>query len=341
MGQCILNFDQIHILDQKSAGGHSDNDWIIVVWFVGNKIARTDKLPLMNTKGSTILNTGDAIQPFNLAIDCTDADLVTATFQVVNLGSADYSEQIEAAGKQAEKIGEALAEAYVRAAAFVVEHSGLPAASVFADGLNELAPTIADTVGAVLNDVIVPFAEDVVDFVQGLLGTPNCNGDVLHDITIFKPFQPEIAVSKVYDGASKSGCGHPRTHVHLTLQRIADPVPLFPNTPPPQTELRPAVGASMDKWIDTWAEDSLTPTPRIVVRIERSLKASGLLHVTAHEVVDQRFNAVYDAAADPISPDEREHAFQYTGNVFGTIRPWLSNPVAPGDLRFHTTRLAP
>jgi hypothetical protein len=33
MGKCILQFDQIEIINQKSASGQFDNDWPILHWF--------------------------------------------------------------------------------------------------------------------------------------------------------------------------------------------------------------------------------------------------------------------------------------------------------------------
>ena len=91
MAKCILHFDQIEIISKKSDAAHSDNDWLIVHWFVGTDLKESHTIPLKNTSGSTILESGQTLQPLSLEVACVDADLVTAVFQIVNLGSTDIA----------------------------------------------------------------------------------------------------------------------------------------------------------------------------------------------------------------------------------------------------------
>ena len=334
MGKCVLNFDQMEILNKKSDTPHSDNDWMIIYWFVSGKLVRTDRFPLHNTAGSVILDSGNAITPFASEVGCADNELVTATFQVINLGSSDFSKQAEAAEKFAEQAAKDMAEAYVKAAEFVVRNSGIPLSAVYADGIQAVAPAIVSTVGVAFEDVIIPLLNGIVDTVLGLLGKPNCNGDVLHDTAVFLPGQPDdLTVSQVYTASRVNFCGSPaRTSVHLTLQRVVDPPPSFSSSqPPPDVGMAPAKDESLDTWLGTWAEDSYTPTPIIVVTIARSTAASGLLEVTITEQVDRRFDARFEASNNTLSPHNKR-VFTFIDNVFAHVRPWTSLPVSPADV---------
>jgi hypothetical protein len=51
MGKCVLHFDQMEIIYKKSDLAHSDNDWLIVHWFVGPKLAQSHTVPLTNSAG--------------------------------------------------------------------------------------------------------------------------------------------------------------------------------------------------------------------------------------------------------------------------------------------------
>ncbi len=332
MGHCLLNFDQIEIITKKSDTHHSDNDWMIIYWFVSGESVRTEHFPLYNTAGSLILDSGNAITPFSSEVECDDHKLVTATFQIINLGSSPYSKQAEAAEKIAIQVAKILADAYAKAAEFVVRHSGLPLADVFADGIHEVAPAFVSTAGVAFEEVIFPLLNEIVDTVFGLLGRPNCNGDVLHDTAVFLPNQPNnLTISKVYTASSVTFCGSPaKTGVHLTLQRIVS-VPPFSSQPPPKVDVIPSGNEPPEAWFGRWAEDSYTPTPIIVVTIARSTAASGLMEVTITEYVDRRFDAKFEAADSTLSP-HNQTVLNFTGNVFATVRPWLSRTLGPADL---------
>jgi hypothetical protein len=342
MGKCILNFDQIEILNQKSDSSHSDNDWMIVVWMIGGEVARKDKIALRNTAGSTALHSGDEIQPFSVDIDCADSDVVSAIYDLVNLGSLDPADQIETAGKIAEDIAKMAATVYLKIAEeFIRYNPEIPLASVWADGIQTIAPVIVQSVGAAFEDIIIPGVETAIDLARRLLGVPNCNGDVLHDVAVFPAFQPlqEISNARVYTASSRSGCGaQAKTSVHWSLQRAIEG-PFHPG-PLPRTELVPSRGESADNFLGAWAEDSFTTTPIITVHISRSTAASGSYSVKIHENVDRRFDAVFDAAKDVLLPHPKL-VQQYDVNVFGTIRAWVAHPYRPGGLRVHQLEPAP
>jgi len=352
MGKCILTFDQIEILNKKSDSEHSDNDWLFITWFVKNQIVRTDKIPLVNQNGSRMINSGDHLLPTSSEVACEDTDPVTAAFVVMNLGSYDWNEQIEAAGKIASKFAEGAAEAYLKAVKFVLENLGQfgadPTVAGFskfvAEHFDEFAPAIKDSVGAFIEDVLVPLFEEIVAEVLLILGQPNCNGPVFHDIAVFRnPTWPEppLTLWNVYTADSMSGCGDPaKTSVHFTLDRDLDFVPQFPNTPPPLYVYIPSVNESPSNWIGQWANDPISPTPLIKVEVASSTTASGLFSVTVEEKVDKRFNIVFEAKADPISPITLQ-LLPYSGDVPGAIQPWFSKPVSPGALQVFGAKFSP
>ncbi len=344
MGKSILTFDQIEILTKKSDADHSDNDWLFVTWFVNDQLIRTDKIALVNQNGSRILESGDHLLAVSSEVACSDTDLVTASFVVMNLGSYDWNEQIEAAGKIAAKLAEGLTAVYIKAVQLVIENSGLPAAKIFSAGIEEISPVIVDSVGAFIEDVFVPGLEELVSGILQILGRPNCNGPVFYDLAIFKPKQPEPPVTfwKTYTASSMSGCGNPaKTSAHFTLDRDLDFVPQFPNTPPPQYSLVPSVNESPANWLGQWAEDPLLPHPLIHISIAPSLTASGLFTISITEKIDPRFNLVFETKADPVAPISGLHLHPYIKNVPGTIQPWSSHPVSPGALQVFAAKLSP
>lgn len=343
MGKSILTFDQIEILTKKSDAGHSDNDWLFITWFVNDQLIRTDKLPLVNQNGSRVLESGDHLMAVSSEVNCADTDLVTASFVVMNLGAYEWNEQIEAAGKIAAELAEGLATVYLAAVQLVIENSGLPAAEIFASGIEKLSPVIVDSVGAFIEDVFVPGLEELVAGILQIIGRPNCNGPVFHDIAVFKPKQPEPPVTlwKTYTASSVSGCGSPaRTSTHFTLDRDLDFVPQFPVTPPPQYGVAPSVNESPANWLGSWAEDPATPNPVIFVTIERSAIASGLFAITIAEQIDPRFHLRFETKADPLAPVSGLHLKPFTQNLPGTIQPWSSHAVSPGGLQVFAATLS-
>ena len=148
MAKCILHFDQIEIISKKSDAAHSDNDWLIVHWFVGTDLKESHTIPLKNTSGSTILESGQTLQPLSLEVACVDADLVTAVFQIVNLGSTDIAAQVQAIGKIAQKGADTFAEVYLTIAAKVLPLTPTPAGEIIGQAIELLKPLLVDGVGA-------------------------------------------------------------------------------------------------------------------------------------------------------------------------------------------------
>jgi hypothetical protein len=334
MGTCTLTFDQMQILTKKSDSRHSDNDWLIVTWFVGPDNVRTDTVSLRNQAGSVVLDSGDTIQPVSLSVSCADGDLVAATFQVVNLGSTDFSDQEKAAADIGKKISETVAEIYVTVAEEVVR-GGVPAGEVFAYGIEKVKPVIVSSVGAAWDDIIMALVDEVIGFLQQLAGRPDCNGDVLHDIIVFMPFEPkdpQTSTTPPYVASSKSGCGSPAsTSVVVTRDRVLDHPMGFSNTPPPATETTPVQDGSLADWAGRWAEDPVTPAPIIFVDIEPSPAASGSLRVTVTERIDPRFGAEFDGGGDALFPHSHT-VLRYFGNVFASVRPMFHSTMNPGYL---------
>jgi hypothetical protein len=323
LGTCTIHFNQIEIINKKSDTAHTDSDWMIVHWFTNSGLKQSHTFPLTNTAGSTFLNSGQLLQPVSLQMSCPDSELVTVVFQIVNLGSFDAGEQAAAVTKIAQKGAEAFAAVYMEAVQFVVANSGLPLAGVFADGLDELTPAIVDSVGAAFEDVITPVISELADIIAGIFGRPNCNGDVLHDVVFFMPSQPwpPLSLSRVYTASAVSGCGGPaKTAVQLTIERWLDAVPLFPPGPAPKVETSPGIGVSADAWQGTWAEDPYTVTPKIIVRINRSLAASGTYKVEVEEFIDRRFDIKFEAEKDVLTPKEAALP-PVGGDIFGALRP--------------------
>lgn len=334
MGTCTLTFDQMQILAKKSDSRHSDNDWLIVTWFVGPDNVRTDTVSLRNQAGSVVLDSGDTIQPVSLSVSCADGDLVTATFQVINLGSTDFSDQEQAVGDIGKKIAEVVAEIYVDAAEEVVR-GGVPAGEVFAAGIEKVKPVIVSSVDAAWGDIIMPLIEDVIGLLQQLAGVPDCNGDVLHDIIAFLPFEPKSPqtwTTSPYVASSKAGCGSAAsTSVVVTLDRVLDHPMQFGNNPPPATETVPVQDGSLADWAGRWAEDPMTPTPIIFVDIEPSRLAPGSLRVTIAERIDPRFGAEFDGGGVALFPHSHT-VVRYFDNVFASVRPLFHSTMNPGYL---------
>ena len=253
MGKAVLTFDQMEIINKKSDTEHSDNDWLIITWSVQDKAnVRTDTIPLRNTDNSVILDSGNIIAPVLTEVACNDGDLVSAFFTVVNLGSTDFPEQIDAAGKIAKEVARGMAEAYVQAAEFVVRNSDIPLSQVFADGIEEVRPAIVDAAGTAVDRVIVPAVKFIVDEINILLGHPNCNGLVFYDVAMFGPRAPaaDLTTWRTYTASTMTGCGSPaKTSVHFTQQRVLSVPQQFSNDPPLKVSARAAHGQSPAKWL--------------------------------------------------------------------------------------------
>jgi hypothetical protein len=101
----------------------------------------------------------------------------------VNWGYLDPSEQYAAAERFAVAAAKVITEKYLQLAQYVVKEI-VPGGKTMSDIVYEvgLIPMIRDTVGAALEDVVIPLLNDIIDEINVLLGHPNCNGDVFHDV---------------------------------------------------------------------------------------------------------------------------------------------------------------
>jgi hypothetical protein len=329
MGSATLTFDSITITNKRSDTKHNDNDWMTIVWYVNANHQLTKVLPLAKADGDTSLDSGSVIAPLSSTVPCTDDDVVTATFVVVNLGSSDAAEQRAKAEEIGKQVAKGVADAYVRIAAYFVKE-GVPAGEIFSRGIDELRPVIVDSVGAAYDDIVKPAIEALLH----LLGAPpDCNGEVLQDIAVFSSTSvyPITNVPPPYDKVrSPHDCGHdPVTSVIFTQDRQFF-VGSFPTTPAPKTECAPVHDQNDDLWLGSWAEDPGTRYPIIRVSVERSRRASALYSVEIVERVDPVHDIVYETGADPVSMHVKK-VIPYLDNVFGTVRPWVAHGVAPGS----------
>jgi hypothetical protein len=335
MGSCILTFDEMQILHKKSDTWHSDNNWLIVTWFVGPDHMRTDTVRLRNQAGSVALESGDTIRPASLPpVGCADGDLVTATFQVVNLGSTDSSSQEKAAGDIGKKISETVAEIYARAAEEVVRQ-GVPAGEVFAAGIEKVKPVIVSSVGTAWDDIILPLIEDRIGLLQQPAEVPSCNGDVLHDVIAFMPFEPkspQTSITPPYAASSNSGCGSAAsTSVVVTLDRVLDDPMGYGNFLSDDIETVPVQDGSPADWTGLWAENATARTPIIKVEIEPSRPHSGALRVTITERIDPRFGAEFDGGGGALFPHSHTVS-RFWDDVFASVRPTFNETLKPGYL---------
>lgn len=236
MGNCFLTFDRIVIQNQKSDHSHYDTDWLHVVWFTGgpnSPAVLTQTFPLLNVQGSFHLHTGDLIPPVpSLACAANDSDIVMAVYALTNLGSSDYSDQLNQATQITDQIAQSAADAYITVAKYYLEGllSELPGASWielveenYVDPhWGDFLKAVNSAIDTVFSDVIDPAIAWLVGEIQNLLGDPNCNGEVLHDFVMFVPDNTnDGSLKRFYTGPQdNSSCGKaPHTEVDLTMHR--------------------------------------------------------------------------------------------------------------------------
>lgn len=321
MGTCRLTFDQIRIRAKRSDSNHSDNDWLIATWFVGPNLVRTDKIALVKPDGSPVLEAGSVIGPLTLGVDANTMDLVTVTYVVVNLGFISLDEQIEAAGKIAAEISEAMTAIYLKAAQIVLSKV-LGEEDIWKTANELLSPVLVDLVGSAWGKVIVPAVQEVVRYFQELLGHPDCNGEVLHDFVVFEPGEPAApeSWSREYSAASPEACGAaPRTDVFYLRERIVEEQPQFPTTPAPATWYEPVHAESRALWKGNWAESTTITHPIVLVTIGDNLLAPGKLNVDAAERADLAGGTTLATNGVALSP-HAETIPVFGGNVFGRAK---------------------
>jgi hypothetical protein len=238
MGSCTLTVDQTKILNHKSDARHADNDWINLVVTVNNTLALSETMPLSNPKFAgqsqvNIFGDGDIAYPWGFTVPCKNADTVVATYSIINLGSYAYDDQVAAAGQFTEQVADVVASLYLKAAQIVlgIETEGVPEIISQLAGNDDLfnlfASELEKLIDAGFQDVLIPVLKQLADWVQILItGRPDCNGLVLRDYVIFKPYQPKssLVISKTYEGPQNNpDCGEPpHTLLGLVMTRQFD-----------------------------------------------------------------------------------------------------------------------
>lgn len=240
MGRCILRFDPIRIRNKKSDNDHADNDWLSVCWCVDHQDGRPpdrveQTVSLVKPDGDPVLNTGDVLRAVEQSVPCTDGDIVTAFFTVTNLGSAKWEDQAEAASRITQQLSRAVADIYLDVAQVVLEYlpffsanpTAIAAADVIEQALDKLHGPLLDLLDTTFEKVVTPLIGAIADEAANLLGHPNCNGEVLHDVAAFVPTTADfrhITSTRAYQGPQKNSfCGEPpHTEIDLTQDRDLD-----------------------------------------------------------------------------------------------------------------------
>jgi hypothetical protein len=238
MGTCTLTVEQTKILHHKSDSRHADNDWINLVVTVNDNVALSETVPLSNPKfagqsQTNIFGDGDIAYPWGFTVPCKNADTVVAYYSIINLSSYAFDDQAAAAAQFTEQVADVVSSLYLKAAQIVLDSStvGLPdiiAQLVSNDSLFDFfSSELEKLIDAGFQDVLIPVLRQLADWVQMLItGRPDCNGLVLRDYVIFKPYQPEwsLVFSKTYIGPKKSDdCGDPpQTFLDLIMTRQFD-----------------------------------------------------------------------------------------------------------------------
>jgi hypothetical protein len=331
LGTATLIFDQIHINNKRSDDAHSDNDWIVIVWFANAYWIKTDVFPFLKPGGSNILDTGDVIAPIFSSVDCTNNDLIAAHFLAMNIGSTGAGQRAQAEDF-AKAMTKTLTDAYLQIAEIVLKNDPeIPGGDLWGDFVDLVRQPIVDGVGSAFDNVIIPGLEELLGDLR--IGPPNCNGEVLHDTVLFdSEVYPVTRIPPAYSASSPRACGEdPHTSVILTLNRQFD-AQEFPGTPPPQTRIDPAHGQPGDIWLGTWTEDPTSPTPLVRIVIGSSVdKIRGVTSyfVLIQERVDPVRNVVYQIGRNNEQVETR-YVIPYSGNIFGSVRSWLGLPASPG-----------
>jgi hypothetical protein len=243
MGGCHLTFDRIVIQNQKSDTKHFDTDWLHLVWFTGGPGGPQPiqvTIPLLNIQGSFHLHTGDVIPPLPFAGNANDTDVVMAVYAITNLGSSDWSDQANQAAQITNQIAQSVTDVYLTAARMVLEAiasdvTGIVWINVVTENLvdpnwNSIINVVNSAIDAAFNGVINPVLDWVANQFANLFGSPNCNGEVLHDYVIFVPNSPnDGSLHCTYTGSQRnSSCGEaPHTEVDITMHRDAQLIGQF------------------------------------------------------------------------------------------------------------------
>jgi hypothetical protein len=247
MGTCTLTVDQTKILNHKSDASHADNDWINLVVTVNDALALNETIPLSNPKFTgqnqvNIFGDGDVALPWGFTVPCKNQDTVIATYSIINLSSYSLDDQAAAAAQFTQQVADTILPLYLKAAQIVlgVETAGVPQIITQLAGndtiISAFSSALSNLMDAAFQDVLIPVLKQIADWVQILVtGRPDCNGLVLRDYVIFRPYQPltSLVISKTYEGVqNNSDCGEPpHTLLNLVMTRQFDKIETGPLRP--------------------------------------------------------------------------------------------------------------
>lgn len=239
MGQCLFNALQTHIVNGKSATGYADNDWVTLVMTVNGQVIVNQAFPLHNPKfygqsPDNIFTGGDSALPFGASVQCADTDTVICFFSIINLSSLSWGDQVSAAAKTVQNIGDQIAKIYFEAAQIALNLAvdvgtagvNVAVASATDELLDKLGGVVGTLIDDFISDVFIPGLADLANFFQNAVGEPDCNGLVLNDYVIYLPHQPRqpLFIPKDYVGPAGGGrCGDaPETTMNIVISRELD-----------------------------------------------------------------------------------------------------------------------
>jgi hypothetical protein len=219
------------VVDIKKGSGRHDSDWLILTWTVNEKTFQKPPFHIGdNIDGGQVIDGPWASDP----IEVGNSDIVTVTYVVVNLSALDTDEQAKKAIELGGKIAASVAPIFLKIVSGILAAAGsiagTPGAAVVIEGASAaISNELSSRIASVINDLMVPFVKDVVEFVVEVFEGPNCNGEVLRsdpnsDALIFPPgefkraaYQP--STTREYAGPQEnSKCSRPRTKVTFSIE---------------------------------------------------------------------------------------------------------------------------
>ena len=243
MGTCTLTVDQTYIKNHKSDARHADNDWINLVVTVNDSLALNETVPLNNPKftgqsQTNIFGDDDVALPWGFTVPCKNQDTVIATYSIINLSSYSFDDQAAAAAQFTQQVTDVVVPLYLKAAQIVLGAGTGGVSEIIAQlgndaVFNAFSSALENLIDEGFQDVLLPVLKQIADWVQILVtGRPDCNGLVLRDYVIFRPYQPDtsLVISKEYVGPQNNrDCGTaPHTDLQLVMSRQFDKIETGP-----------------------------------------------------------------------------------------------------------------
>jgi len=209
MDTCLIHFERIEILATSRTGTRSDNDWLLLHWFVGGQPQSPQVMPLRNASGSAALAAGDVIPPFacTCPLVASAHPAMVAVFVVIELGASPAVEQSRQAVAASRRIGAVLTEAYAEANEWMAEVD------------NRMAPGARGTgADAPSRAIATAFIEEALNRLAW--GDWRAAGmtPVLHDAVAFASATMGRTLERTYPADGRA-TGVARTALRLTQER--------------------------------------------------------------------------------------------------------------------------